>query len=124
MRLFDGEFERGLELEPGFGFAAEFEVKFPEKNARHHPVRFFGDAELEVLDRVDESVLRDQSLREAEAEELVVRLASDEGSESLGAVHAEELSEVVDKHQHAGGVVQTSTSVREIDDFTKNFGGL
>ncbi|MGC4072941.1 MAG: hypothetical protein QM760_10545 [Nibricoccus sp.] len=79
------DFERFSKLHGGFGFPAELEVEFSEENTRHHPVGLFGDAEFEVVDGVDEAVLGDKRLGEAEAEEFVVGLAGDQRSESLRA---------------------------------------
>lgn len=124
MGLVDGEFERGLKFKARFGFATELQVKFSEKDAGHHPVRFFRDAEFEVLHRIEQPVLGDESLREAEAEKLVVGLTRDEGGESLRTFHATKLSEVIHKNQYAGGVVQAAAGIRQIDDLAKDFCGL
>lgn len=83
--LVDGEAEGVLKLEAGFGFSAEFEVKFPEEDARHHPVGFLVDAEFVVLDGVDIAELGDEGLGEAEPEKFVVRLAGDQGGKGVRA---------------------------------------
>jgi hypothetical protein len=82
--LVHGEAQRFLELESGFGTAAEFEIKFPEENTRHHPIRFLLDAKLVVFDGVEVAVFCDERLREAEPEQLIVRLAFNECSKSVG----------------------------------------
>lgn len=66
MMLVDGEVQGGFEKRLGLRAASELQEKLAEENARHHPVRFFGDACLEVRHGLGTAVFRDERLGEAE----------------------------------------------------------
>lgn len=83
--LVDSQFQRGLQHRSCVRQSIELKKDFSEKNARHHPVRFFRGAKFEMQDGIAGSALRLQSLCQGEAKKLVVRLTSNEGLELVDA---------------------------------------
>lgn len=76
--LLDREAQRRFEQRLRFGAAAQLKEQFPEQDARHHPIGFFCHAGFEVGNGVRRAALADERLRQAEPEQLVVRLTFDE----------------------------------------------
>lgn len=82
--LLDGEVEGVLEDWSCFSRTVEGEQCFAFENFGHHPVVFFGDAEVEVGDGVGVLAVFDERLCEGEAEEFVVWIFGYEGLEAFG----------------------------------------
>ena len=83
MLLLDREPQRILERRSGSSTTSELQQKFSKKDARHHPIGFFFDAEMVVLDRIRTAALGDQRLGEAEPKHLVGRVAGHKRAELL-----------------------------------------
>lgn len=83
--LFDREAQRVLEHRARLGRATELQPEFAEEDARHHPVGFLRDADLEMRPRLRLPAFGDEGLREAETEKFVVGMARDERGEMVGA---------------------------------------
>lgn len=89
--LINRELEGGFEKRAGFGAAIKREEEFAEKDAGHHPIGLFRDAEFVVRNGVGGAASGGEGLREAEAEEFVVGLLRDEFFELGDAIrHASE----------------------------------
>lgn len=89
--LVDCELQSGLEQRPRFSRGAGFQQEFPKENARHHPIRFLSNAELEMWPRFGFSPFSNERLRQAESEELVVGFACDQRLELFDASGQEEV---------------------------------
>jgi hypothetical protein len=83
--LGEGESEGLVQPKLGVGAAAETDEGLAEQDAGHHPIRFLVRAELQVRERFCRPGFREQGLREAEAEKLIVRLPGNEVGEVGGA---------------------------------------
>ena len=82
-----GHSQRERLTEDGTGFIAPTEPQqdFSQQDAWHHPVGLGRDAKPVVFHRFPRTAFRLERLREAEAEQLVLRLARGEGLELLEA---------------------------------------
>src|SRR6185503_6108196 len=93
--LLDGQPQRVFQQHPRLCATLERQQQFPQQDSRHHPVAFFRHAKFIMRNRVGPTSFGGKRLRQAETEQLVIRLLSDENFKLLRASgHANRFSQL------------------------------